>query len=227
MPVPSISAALTRCSFSHSTSSPMPVGKALNCRVQTSASLSGPRDPHGRRAYLVNVKARCARVDDIETSFSTMSLPPLKGGERAEAGDLWTADMHRCDAVLFAVRPRIEPGTSRGAKPLSGTVLERARSHKKKASTSPLPRQIVQNMRQAGNTPPAPPLRAGGRRLNIDGRGVRDARIMAVCCVTFPQSGRTKMPDFPGRESSVEHHVVDEVWRFGQPRYMARRRFSS
>ena len=48
-----------------------------------------------------------------------------------------------------------------------------------------------------------------------------------VCCVTFPQSGRTKMPDFPGRESSVEHHVVDEVWRFGQPRYMARRRFSS
>ena len=30
--------------------------------------LSGPRDPHGRRdLYLVNVKARCARVDDIET----------------------------------------------------------------------------------------------------------------------------------------------------------------
>ena len=46
-------------------------------------------------------------------------------------------------------------------------------------------------------------------------------------CVTFLQSGRPKVLGYLGKESSVEHHVVDEVWRLGQPRYMARRRFSS
>ena len=81
MPVPSITAALTRCPFSHSTSSPMPVGKALNCRVQTSASFPSPRDPHGRRDLdLVNVKARCTRVDDIETVIFYHVASSLKRG---------------------------------------------------------------------------------------------------------------------------------------------------
>ena len=69
--------------------------------------------------------------------------------------------MYRCDAVLFAVRPRIEPGTSRGASHSVRDSFRTGTKPQKKASTSPLPRQIVQNMRQAGNTPPAPALRAG------------------------------------------------------------------
>ena len=57
----------------------------------------------------------------------------------------------------------------------------------------------------------------------------RDGRSFeaVLCCVTFLQSGRPKVLGYLGKESSVEHHVVDEVWRLGQPRYMARRRFSS
>ena len=43
--------------------------------------LSGPRDPHGRRdLYLVNVKARCARVDDIETVIFYHVASSFKGG---------------------------------------------------------------------------------------------------------------------------------------------------
>ena len=64
--------------------------------------------------------------------------------------------MHRFGAVFFAVRPRIEPGASRGTKATKIT-----------ASTSPLPRHMVQHMRQADNPPPAPSLHSRDRRLNF------------------------------------------------------------